>query len=91
MAYQSLYLSIFLSFQQLFPSYQLSIYEFFEVALCIKESAIHCLSVPFLSIFLSFQLKLYVLWWLPPGVCELCSLFAILDLVHDVEAMHSLC
>ena len=32
----------------------------------------------YLSIFLSFQLTWYDLRWLLPGVCELCSLFALL-------------
>ena len=31
----------------------------------------------YLSIFLSSQINWYGLRWLPPGVCELCSLFAI--------------
>ena len=35
----------------------------------------------YLSIFLSFQLIWYGLRWLPPGVCELCSLFAIFCLL----------
>ena len=33
---------------------------------------------------LSFLWRFYNLWWLPPGVCELCSLLAIFILIPTV-------
>ena len=65
-------------------------HQIWQGKLCIKESATYSLSVPlfvlfsffflfffFLSLQTNFLWKCYNLWWLPPGVCELCSLLAI--------------
>ena len=39
----------------------------------------------FLSLQTNFLWKCYNLWWLPPGVCELCSLLAIFYFVIDIK------
>ena len=38
---------------------------------------------------LSFLWKFYILWWLPPGVCELCSLLAIFSyFTLDIKSLN---
>ena len=57
----------------------------YEKLYCVTKNQPHIAYLSLYFFFLSFQTnflwKCYNLWWLPPGVCELCSLLAIF-LVH---------